>query len=561
MYNEDAGASIGGQKYYITSADISENVEYDYDEKTSTSSVGSQPQGSVSMSFYVTNSQEITNIEAGFGGANFTDLSIGGFDVGNAIVNSFSVNGSEAGVVTATVQYDYYADKGQLTEKSSPPPITGATISPAYGETSSVTASAFASSGFSSFDYSHTQQIEVQETSTGVNFTFAESTKNLTFTVPTSGLTFSNANITEGYDTSKGSASVFQPTTASVNLNDLCENAKGSLSVAGKLISSNLSSIENEVDVSELSITEKNFGSGGLVCEQFFENMPVKIGNKSYYASSVDVSENADYEYDTPLGSTSAVRTLASPPIGNVNIDFYVTDAQTVSDIDDLFGGVNYTDIFAGPYKVSKAVASSLSVNGSSGNVVSASASFNFYSPEGKMENNGSPAAMSTGTIYPAYANSNFSYSASQQIQNKNTISGTILTFERMSKNFTQKRSVKGGNGSPLLGTTITEAYANANQQPTGSSSSTTPPPVNCQIISGNSSSPPPPSGTGLAPAHANPFQTLTASIPLEDLCGNPKGTLYLEGGVVDNSFGASESDDIEESVTIENVTLATGCP
>jgi hypothetical protein len=175
------------------------------------------------------------------------------------------------------------------------------------------------------------------------------------------------------------------------------------------------------------------------------------------------------------------------------------------------------------------------------------------------MRQNTNPAQMATGIIYPAYGTSSFSYSASQDIQNKQTISGSILTFEAMTKTFKQSRKVNGAM-NPLLNTTITQSYTNTKSS--SGQPSTTLPPVDCQIANQTTTPPSPsPSGTGVAPPSGDPFQTLSSAVSLADLCGNPKGTLYLQGLVIENSFGVSESDDIEESVTIEDVTLATGCP
>ena len=556
LYVENLPVSIGSQAYYANSIQISENADYDYDEYGN-ATVAFQPQGSVDISFYVTTSQEITNIESSFSGANFINLGVGPFEITDAIPRSFSVNGGEDGVVTATVQYDYYAEKGKLTSGSSSLAQIGNTISPAYSEASIVNASDFTSSGILTFDYSNTQEIEVTKTSTGVNFSFTEGAKNLTFTLPTKYASFNRMNLTEGYQ--QGSSStVFQQTNVGVSLNDLCENAKGSLSVVGNLIDTNLDSEQSEDAISQLSVTQKYFKPSGSICEQFFENISVSIGGFPYYASSIDISENIDYNYSTPLGSTSKVQSLTSAPVGNVNIDFYITHAGTISNIDNLIGGLNYVNIIAGPYNVTSALINSLSVNGSSGSPITASASFNFYPPNGNMQKNSNLVEMNTGIIYPAYGTSSFNYSASQDVQNKETITGSILSLERVTRNFTQKRKVLNGAMNPLLNPTITQSYTNTKSS--SGSPSTTLPPVDCQIANQTTTTPPSPPTTGAVPS-GNPFQTLSSTVSLEDLCGNPKGTLYLQGLVVDQSFGASESDDIEESVTIENVTLATGCP
>ena len=67
-----------------------------------------------------------------------------------------------------------------------------------------------------------------------------------------------------------------------------------------------------------------------------FQNMAASITGQSYYAKSIQFSEQLSAEYFTSLGMNSFSAVAATQPEGNVSISFYVTTGEEISEINKI---------------------------------------------------------------------------------------------------------------------------------------------------------------------------------------------------------------------------------
>ena len=84
---------VNGQDYYAESVDISESISIEtfsaLGTKSSYAFPSNKPEGSINMTFYVTTGDELSNIESQYAKSDFISISVGPFEVSNALLNSF----------------------------------------------------------------------------------------------------------------------------------------------------------------------------------------------------------------------------------------------------------------------------------------------------------------------------------------------------------------------------------------------------------------------------------------------------------------------------------------
>ena len=259
---KNMAASITGQLYYAKSIEFSEGLDITYFDTLGnygTSSVlAKAPEGTVSMSFYVTTGEEISAITGQYGKTGFVSVRGGPFSAEKALLSSFSVRGEANGIVEGSVGYNYY---GSLTSGSDTT-IGSATIVPAHGGATVVQASGLGAASVISFDYAVSQSHEVRYgigSSLPKAVTFQEGTRTLNLQVQTEDLNFAQSSLsgTSGVCPNGEGDAGFSPKVSNIILKNLCEETVCSLDISGYLDSRDFSASPNENVQSTLNITEK----------------------------------------------------------------------------------------------------------------------------------------------------------------------------------------------------------------------------------------------------------------------------------------------------------------
>lgn len=131
----------------------------------------------------------------------------------------------------------------------------------------------------------------------------------------------------------------------------------------------------------------------------YFKNLRTTINGQSYYAESVDISESIPIETFSALGTKGSYAFPSNKPEGSINMTFYLTTGDEVSNIEDQYGKSQFTDISVGPFSVENALLNSFSVQGDSNTIIKGSVSYNYY---GQMTSGSTPSKGSV-EITPAH--------------------------------------------------------------------------------------------------------------------------------------------------------------
>jgi len=252
-------ASIGSQSYYAESINISESIDVDSFAALGTKNYNTiargHPEGSIDIDFYVTTGDEIDMIESGYGSTGFTEVRAGPFIIKNALLNSFSINGSPSDIIRGSISYSYY---GQM-ESGSSPSKSGATIIPAHGASSSGRMEDLGVSKMISFDYSFSQNFDVKYSlaSSGISrVSYAGGSKTLDIESVLSDVDFEKTNLT-GASGLCISESGFSKRASEIGLYNLCQEHVADLSISGILNSRSLSSSPGSEVIERINISEK----------------------------------------------------------------------------------------------------------------------------------------------------------------------------------------------------------------------------------------------------------------------------------------------------------------
>ena len=262
LFFKNLRTTIDGQDYYAESVDLSESISIEtfsaLGTKGSYAFPSNKPEGSMSMTFYLTTGTEISIIENQYGKTGFVDLQVGPFETSHGLLNSFSVQADANNIIKGSVSYNYY---GQISSGSSVSK-GNAEITPAHGAASTSNATEVGASGVLSFDYSFSQSHEVQYGLGNNNpskVIFNEATKELTVNALASDIDFNQTSLT-GVDAlcdgEPGEAG-FTKKNISVSLNNLCQENVSSLSVSGYISERSINAEPGGEVVETVKVIEK----------------------------------------------------------------------------------------------------------------------------------------------------------------------------------------------------------------------------------------------------------------------------------------------------------------
>tara|TARA_R110002020_G_scaffold166829_1_gene354997 strand:+ start:2048 stop:2872 length:825 start_codon:yes stop_codon:yes gene_type:complete len=268
---QNMAASITGQSYYAKSIQFSEQLSAEYFTSLGMNSfsavAATQPEGNVSISFYVTTGEEISAITGQYGRTGFVSVKAGPFSTDTALLSSFSVQGDSLGIVEASVDYTYY---GQLTSGSATS-IGSETIIPVHGGATLAEVQDLGVSSILSFDYSVSQTYNVQYgigSATPQRVSFTEGERTLNLDAQTQDISFSKTSLTgvSGLCPSAIGEGGFVPKTGKVILKNLCGETVSTLDISGYLESRSFDASPGQNVNSSLTFTEK------------FPNSNIKVG-------------------------------------------------------------------------------------------------------------------------------------------------------------------------------------------------------------------------------------------------------------------------------------------
>jgi len=262
VYYKNLKTIVDGQTYYASSVDMSESVTMEdfsaLGTKGSYSFPSNKPEGTISMNFYITDSNEVSKLHDQLGQTGFLNVSVGPFTVQNALVNSFSIQGESNNILQASASFSYY---GQMSS-GSVPAKDNATITPAHAASSTVSFSDVGIQDILSFDYSFSQSYEVKYSLGKVGpskVVFNDATKEMQVTSLISDVDFAKTNLTgaSGLCNDDVNMQGVSKRGASISLNDLCQSGIETLYITGYLTSRDITAEPGGEVVETINIVEK----------------------------------------------------------------------------------------------------------------------------------------------------------------------------------------------------------------------------------------------------------------------------------------------------------------
>lgn len=131
----------------------------------------------------------------------------------------------------------------------------------------------------------------------------------------------------------------------------------------------------------------------------YFKNMPVSIDGVGYYAESVDFSESIGIEEFSALGTKQSYYFPSTKPEGSVNVSFYITSANEITNIQNQYSETSFTNLSIGPFTLANSLLSSFSIAGDSQSLIKGSVSYTYY---GQMQKGATPSH-TNAEIKPAH--------------------------------------------------------------------------------------------------------------------------------------------------------------
>ncbi len=252
---------INGQDYYAQSVDLSESIEIEYFSALGTKNYSAfprgKPEGDISMQFYLTTGSEIEAIESGYASTGFSKISIGPFSTDQALLQSFSISSDHDSLITANASYSYY---GQINSGVVPDKKT-ASIKPAHGAASSGDLTGFGINRMLNFSYSFDQSFDVKYSLGSISpskIVMNGASKRLSVSSLISDLDYEKTSLTGASGLCAGEEGEgFQKKSGYINLNNLCNNFVGSVSINGYMESRDFSSSPGSEVVESIRVTEK----------------------------------------------------------------------------------------------------------------------------------------------------------------------------------------------------------------------------------------------------------------------------------------------------------------
>jgi len=182
-----------------------------------------------------------------------------------------------------------------------------------------------------------------------------------------------------------------------------------------------------------------------------FENCPVAVNQIDFddtvnlFASSVSISQELPSETLPNLGQQGLSGVYPTePPNGTVSVDFYISGAAEISSFLDLkkfsyqMDEGDFIDISVGPYSVDEAVLTSYSIEAAPNDLITASASFDYYGslivgsvvPQSPQTGKLAHGNLSTGTFAESLGFSTAPFSFSYSLNQSYEILRTLGSYE-----------------------------------------------------------------------------------------------------------------------------------
>lgn len=262
VHYKNLKTTIDGQDYYAESVSMSESIDIEYfsplGTKSSYAFPSNKPKGQIDMTFYITTGSEISNIEDQYGTTGFVSLNAGPFSANNALLNSFSVQGSSNNIIKASASYTYY---DQMFSGSTPSKQS-VEIKPAHGAASIASLSNLGISGITEFDYSFSQSFDVKYSlgqSEPSRVIFNDGSKELQVKSLLSDVDFESTNLTgsEGLCNQDPNTDGFSVKNLNISLNNLCSENIGSLNISGYLSERSITADPGGEVIETVKVVEK----------------------------------------------------------------------------------------------------------------------------------------------------------------------------------------------------------------------------------------------------------------------------------------------------------------
>jgi len=258
---KNMSTSVNGQAYYAESVNVSESIQIEYFSAMGTKNYSAfptkKPEGSISMSFYITTGEEINAIESGYANTGFSSIQVGPFSTDYALLNSFSVSSDPNSIIKGDATYSYY---GQINSGQVPDQMND-TIVPAHGAASIDSMEDFGANRILDFNYSFSQSFDVKYSlgsPSPSKVTMTDATRSMSINNLISDTDYEKTNLTgasglcnnnEGEGISKR--------TGCITLKTLCQNRVGQLDISGYIESRSFSASPGGELIESLDITEK----------------------------------------------------------------------------------------------------------------------------------------------------------------------------------------------------------------------------------------------------------------------------------------------------------------
>jgi len=259
---QNMAASITGQNYYAKSIQFAESLDIEYFDALGTNSfnvvTAQEPQGTISLSFYVTTGEEISAITGQYGKTGFVSVKAGPFSTDSALLSSFSLQGDSVGLVEGSVGYTYY---GGLVSGSATS-IGSKTIIPAHGGATIAEVEDLGASSILSFNYSVSQSYDVRYgigSDIPLGVTFTEGTRTLGLEAQTQDTSFNQTSLTgaDGLCPNPIGEAGLAAKRGNIILKNLCGETVSTVDISGYLESRDFSASPNQNVSSNLTFTEK----------------------------------------------------------------------------------------------------------------------------------------------------------------------------------------------------------------------------------------------------------------------------------------------------------------
>lgn len=263
--------------------------------------------------------------------------------------------------------------------------------------------------------------------------------------------------------------------------------------------------------------------------------MAVAISGQKYYADSASISESLSELNFASLGGNTINTVNAKAPEGSIELSFYITTGNEITNITNQYGKTGFQEVKVGPFTAEKSLLQSFGVQVDPVGVLRGSLNYAYY---GQLTS-GVGAAPSGATIIPAHGAAStvgvtdvgvtsavgFSYDFSQSFDVAFSIGSSAparVTFQEMAKELSIDAQAHD--------TSFSQSAL------TGSSGI-------CHNASGEAG-----------------FSVKTGVLVLKNLCQESIGELGVTGYLETRSFSMEANQNVQQSLSIKEVSVAGEC-